>query len=108
MAAAVGALADDVADQQRPLALGGVEDVVEVAADLVAAPGGAVAGGQLDAGDARELRRQQRALQLPGDLGLLREQADVVERQRGAGDEALGVARAGPGRSGGRRRPSRA
>ena len=85
----LGALAADVADHQRPVATAGGEAVVEVAADLVALPGGDVASGELHAGDLRQPGGQQRALQGAGDVVALGVQARAVQRQRGPPAELL-------------------
>ncbi len=57
------ALAGDVADHEPPRVGALLEDVEEVADDLVAAGGGQVASGHLHARDAWEIRRQQARLQ---------------------------------------------
>ena len=83
------ALAADVADDQRPAAVALREDVVEVAADLVALARGAVARGQLQPGDLRQVRRQQRALQRLGGARALLVEARVLDRDRRLGGDAL-------------------
>ena len=62
------ALAADVADGQVEAALARLEGVVEVAADVAAAAGRVVDGGQLDPGDVGQVGRQQAALERAGDL----------------------------------------
>ena len=84
---AAGRLTGDVADHHHPAA-GDAKGVVEVAADLVLSPSGAVHGGDRPARDIGERRRQQPALQGLGDLGPfplaaleVGEEAGVVQRQ---------------------------
>ena len=99
----LGTAAGDVADHHHP-APGDAEGVVEVAADLVLGAGRAVHRGDGPAGDVRQRRRQQAALQGRGDLRPfalaaleIGEQAGVVERQRHTtGEDAgeVGVVRA--------------
>jgi len=62
------ALADDVTDDDRPVAGRGREDVVEVAADLVALPGRPVDRPQVQPTHVRERRRQQAVLQRAREL----------------------------------------
>ena len=86
----LGALAADVADDRVPLVLGGVEDVVEVAADLGALARRAVDGRELEARDLGQRRRQQRRLQRARDRRARRVEPRVLDRGRGARGEALG------------------
>ena len=82
--------AADVADREPPAVLPGRENVVEVAADLVALAGDLVRHRQVHAGDAGQLWGQQASLQgLAGQL-LLFVEPGVVERERGAAGEVLG------------------
>ena len=85
-----GALADDVADHERPFAVARVEDVVEVAADVV--------GAARRRGSARRAGRPGSRGSSAGssvrwsaarDRFLLGEQPRVVEREPGAGGDAL-------------------
>jgi hypothetical protein len=71
-------------------ALAGREQVVEVAADLDPLAGGPVVRGGLDAGDLRELRRQQRLLERLRDRRALAVQTRVVDRRADAQPEVLG------------------
>src|SRR5205807_3872975 len=80
----VGALAADVADDDGPTALDHLEDVEEVAADLVALATGAVTGGHVEAGDGGELRGEEGLLEDMGDAGALLVQARVVDGHRRA------------------------
>ena len=57
------ALAADVAEDGEPVVVGELEHVVEVAADLVAVAGGPVRGRDVEPGDARRRRRDQRLLE---------------------------------------------
>src|SRR5690606_33024041 len=66
------------------------EQVVEVAADLVALTGRAVDDLDLDAVDQGQLGRQQAALERLADGGALRVQAGVVQGQCGPAGEVLG------------------
>ena len=86
----LGALALHVADDREPVAVGGREDVVEVAADLVALAGGAVDGAELEARDVGQQRRQQRGLERLGDRRPRAVQARVVDRRRRAQRQVLG------------------
>ena len=61
-------LASNVSHHGDPFALFGVEQVVEIPADLVALARGSIPGGDLDAGDGRELGRQQALLKGPGEV----------------------------------------
>ena len=92
----LGAAAGDVADHHHPAA-GDAEGVVEVAADLVLGAGRPVHRRHRPAGDVRQRRRQQPALQGLGDLRPFAlaalevgEEAGVVERQRHAPGEDPG------------------
>ena len=62
----LGALAAHVTDDRDPVALAHLEDVVEVAADLVAGPGRAVRGRDVEPRHHRGSRWDQRLLQRPG------------------------------------------
>ena len=95
--AARGPLPQTSPIDEHPLVLAGVEDVVEVAADLVELAGGAVARGDLDARDLGQRVGQQRRLQRVRDPRALGVQARVFDRRAGAPPELLGerdVARA--------------
>ena len=77
------ALAADVADQRGDPAVARGEHVVEVAADLDPLAGGDEAHGDGEAGDRRDARRQQRALQHLGDVALARVRLRLRDRDRG-------------------------
>ena len=62
-----GALPADVTDDRGPRASADLEDVVEVAADVVALARRAVRGADVDAGHQRQRRRQQARLERVGD-----------------------------------------
>lgn len=81
--------AADVADREPP-GLIGLEQVVEVAADLVGLAGRLVDDAVVETGHLRLVGRQQTALQRPVGGGLLRVQARVVHRQRRAAADVLG------------------
>ena len=89
------ALAGDVADDDHP-PVADAEDVVEVAADLARLAGGAEARGGRDAGDDRQPRRQQAALQRGGDVRARRVQARVLDRDAGAAPELAGERQLAP------------
>ncbi|GAA3074740.1 hypothetical protein GCM10020000_69710 [Streptomyces olivoverticillatus] len=80
----MGVVALDVADDGADAAAGQRDHVVPVAADVPAHPGGAVADGDLGAGDVGDAARQHGLLQALGEVVLLVE-------EHGAGD-ALGEA----------------
>src|SRR5690606_10524614 len=86
----VRARAADVADGEAVGTVADGEQVVEVAADLVALTGRAVDDLDLDAVDQGQLGRQQAALERLADGGALRVQAGVVQGQRGPAGEVLG------------------
>src|SRR5262249_596328 len=86
----LGALAADVAHVEEERAAPALEQVVEIAADLVPVPGGVVAGLELQAGDLGQAGWQQAPLQGAGDPASLFEQARVVDRDRSAVRELLG------------------
>ena len=77
------ALALDVADQRRPAAVAGAEEVVEVAAELDALAGGVEAHGGGEARDGGQRARPQRALERAGDRALALVEARVGDRDRG-------------------------
>ena len=83
----LGALAAHVADRHRPLPVGQVEDVVEVAADIVALAGRGIAGAELDVRHRWQGGGQQRALQRLRDGGALLVEPGVVDGERGAAGE---------------------
>ena len=86
-----------VADHQRPLVVElEREHVVEVTAGLGCFAGRPVADGDLDAGDVRQRRRQQAALQRLGDHPLLFVEPMVVEARGDAAGDCLGRARRRP------------
>ncbi len=97
------ALAADVADDERVAPVALREDVVEVAADLVALARGAVGRGQLQAVDLRQMRREQRALERLGRARALLVEARVLDRDRRLGRDphdhvlVLGAEHAGLG-----------
>ena len=86
----LGALARHVADDERPLGRRALEDVVEVAADLVELAGGAIAGGHQRARDLRQALGQELDLQGVGDPAALGVEPGVVDRHAGARRELLG------------------
>src|SRR5690606_10735932 len=80
----------DVADGEAVRTVVDREDVVEVAADLVALARGAVDDLDLDVRDVGEARGQQAALEGLADRHALRVQAGVVQGQGGPAGEVLG------------------
>jgi hypothetical protein len=76
-------LAAHVADHDRPAPVAGVEQVVEVPADLVPLAGRVVPGGHLEPRNLRQLAGEEARLQRPRHPGPLAVQAGVVGRQRG-------------------------
>ena len=76
----VRALALDVADQRRPGAVTGFEEVVEVAAELDPLAGGAEAHRGAEPGHGRERPRPQRALQRARDRALALVELGVGDR----------------------------
>ena len=80
---------DDVPDRQADRAVRQREHVEPVATDLGAAAGRDVRGGDVEAGDLRDLR-QQAALQGQGGGALGEEQPDVVEREARATPQVRG------------------
>ena len=89
----LGALAAHVAHDREPLALAGREQVVEVAADLVALAARSVQRGRLQASDHRQLGRQQRALERLRDRRARAVQARVLDRGADPQREILGELR---------------
>ena len=77
-----GTLAADIADREPPATPGNLEHVVEVAANLIPLARCLVRCRQVHAGDARQLGRQQAALQRAGGLPLLRVEPGVVQGKR--------------------------
>ena len=79
----VRALALDVADQRRPRAVAGREQVVEVAAELDPLAGRPEADGGAQARDGRQAAGPQRALQRARDRALAVVELGVGDRDRG-------------------------
>ncbi len=78
----IGALPADVAHRDRPAAGAGLEDVVEVAADVVGLARGPEPGCDLEAGDIRQVRRQQALLESGRDVAALAVDPSVVDCDR--------------------------
>ncbi len=76
------ALAGDVADGDQPALRAGLEEVVEVAADLAAVGDRVVADGDLEPGRLVEPLGQQSGLQRPRHVGALLVEPRAVERRR--------------------------
>src|SRR6185295_20191482 len=75
----VRALAADVSERDRPAAAAGLEDVVEVAADVVRLAGRPEARGDLEPGDVGQVGREEALLQPGGDIAALSVEPRVVD-----------------------------
>ena len=79
-----------IADDEVEPPVGEVDRVIPIAADVRAHTGREVAGRQLKASEARQVARQEAALQRDGGLVLSAVEHGVLDRQRGPARQVLG------------------